>query len=121
MRRATITIPDDLDRAIEAFQQDQPVPPSLTVLTQAALREYRAQRGYVLPRRTLRIQPLPVGSGKSDVSINYDQYAGNQCNQANESDSCWQMLAHCTPRSTRRITTKTDHSETCRRSKTAAG
>jgi hypothetical protein len=79
MRRATITIPDELDRAIEAFQQDQPVPPSLTALTQTALREVLAQRGYALPRRTLRIQPSPVGSGKSDVSINHDLYVGDQC------------------------------------------
>ena len=46
MRRATITIPDDLERAIEKYRRDLKVPPTLAAVVQTALREYLAERGY---------------------------------------------------------------------------
>ena len=40
MRRATITIPDDVDERVERFAESQPAPPSLTSVVQAALRRF---------------------------------------------------------------------------------
>ena len=45
MRRATITIPDDLEAQLNAYLAAQEAPPSLAALVQAALRRYlREQR-----------------------------------------------------------------------------
>jgi predicted nucleotidyltransferase len=43
MRRATVTIPDDLARQVDAFSSRQPASPSLTTLVQAALRRFLAE------------------------------------------------------------------------------
>jgi predicted nucleotidyltransferase len=43
MRRATVTLPDDLARQVDAFASKQPAPPSLTTLVQAALRRFLAE------------------------------------------------------------------------------
>jgi hypothetical protein len=40
MRRATITVPDDLARALDAFIAAQPARPSLTSVVEAALEAY---------------------------------------------------------------------------------
>jgi hypothetical protein len=37
MKRATITLPNDLAEALEAYQRDQEVPPPLTAVAQVAL------------------------------------------------------------------------------------
>ena len=74
MKRATITLPDDLEQALEAYQRDQDVPPTLTATTQAALAEYLASRGYLASRRRFRITPAPHGSGRHDVSLEHDRY-----------------------------------------------
>jgi hypothetical protein len=42
MRRATVTIPDDLARQIDDLAASQPAPPSLTSIVQAALRRFLA-------------------------------------------------------------------------------
>ena len=47
MKRASMTIPDDLEKALEVYQNDVEVPPALAAVLQAALREYLAQRGYL--------------------------------------------------------------------------
>ena len=47
MRRATVTIPDDLEKVLESYRRDAEFSPSLAALMQAALREYLRQRGYV--------------------------------------------------------------------------
>ncbi len=46
MRRATITIPEDLERALERYRRALEVPPALATVVQKALREYLAERGY---------------------------------------------------------------------------
>jgi hypothetical protein len=74
MKRATITLPNDLAEALAAYQRDQEVPPPLTAVAQAALKEYLAARGYLSPTRHLRITPAPHGSGTSDVSREHDRY-----------------------------------------------
>ncbi len=47
MRRATITIPDELERAVELCRRDLEVPTSLAAIVQTALREYLVDRGYL--------------------------------------------------------------------------
>ncbi|MBI3666301.1 MAG: hypothetical protein HY236_08770 [Acidobacteria bacterium] len=74
MKRATITLPDDLDAALETYLREQEVSPALTAVVQIALREYLAGRGYLPPSRPLRITPASKGSGKKDGSLNHDRY-----------------------------------------------
>jgi len=74
MRRATITIPDDLAAAIETYIRDQEAPPGLTSVVQSALRQYLTLRGYIHPRHALQITPARRGSGRSDVSVKHDKY-----------------------------------------------
>ena len=46
MRRASITIPDGLESALERYRGDLEAPPSLASVVQAALGEYLEERGY---------------------------------------------------------------------------
>jgi hypothetical protein len=80
MKRATITLPDELEEALEAFRRSQDVPLALTALTQAALREYLAKRGFLSPssERSFRITPSGRGSGTSDVSSEHDRYLAEE-------------------------------------------
>ncbi|MDP9411330.1 MAG: hypothetical protein M3P70_12715 [Actinomycetota bacterium] len=76
MKRATITLPDELEEALEAYRRSQDVPLALTALTQAALREYLAKRGFLPPPsgRSFGITPAGRGSGTGDVSSRHDRY-----------------------------------------------
>ena len=74
MKRATVTIPDDLAAAVEGYVRAQEAPPPLTAVVQAALRQYLADRGYLRARGRLRIKPAPRGSGRRDVSQVHDRY-----------------------------------------------
>jgi len=74
MKRATITLPDDLAEATENYVRAQEAPPALTTVLQAALREYLRERGFLRMRRTLKIRPAKRGSGRSDVSQDHDLY-----------------------------------------------
>lgn len=49
MKRTSVTITDDLERALEAYNRDQDIPPRLVDIVQVALREYLAGRGYLEP------------------------------------------------------------------------
>jgi hypothetical protein len=73
MKRATMTFPDDLAKAMDDYLQSQDAPPSLTTLMQAALREYLRERGFLREFRPLKITPKG-NSGRSDVSQNHDLY-----------------------------------------------
>ena len=46
MRRASFTIPDGLEAALERYRGDMEAPPSLASVVQAALGEYLEGRGY---------------------------------------------------------------------------
>jgi hypothetical protein len=46
MRRATVTIPDGLEKALDSYARDLEFPPSLAAVMQAALKEYLSRRGY---------------------------------------------------------------------------
>jgi Arc/MetJ-type ribon-helix-helix transcriptional regulator len=75
MKRATVTIPDDLEKAVDSYVRSQEAPPPLTAVVQAALREYLTQRGYLrAATRSLRITPARKGSGRRDVSYAHDRY-----------------------------------------------
>ena len=74
MKRATMTLPDDLAEAMETYQNAQEAPPSLTTVVQAALRQYLGERGFLRTRRPLQITPALKGSGRSDVSQQHDRY-----------------------------------------------
>jgi len=74
MKRATMTLPDDLAEAMENYQQAQEAPPSLTTVVQAALRQYLGERGFLRTRRPLQITPAQKGSGDHDVSQQHDRY-----------------------------------------------
>lgn len=45
MKRATVTLTDELEAELEAYRAGQEVPPSLTSLVQVALRSFLAERG----------------------------------------------------------------------------
>jgi hypothetical protein len=49
MRRATVTIPDELEKALDSYARDLEFPPSLAAVMQAALKEYLSRRGYLAP------------------------------------------------------------------------
>ncbi len=74
MKRATITLPDDLAEATDNYLQAQDAPPALTTVMQTALREFLRERGFLRVRRPLKIRPAKRGSGRSDVSQNHDLY-----------------------------------------------
>jgi hypothetical protein len=73
MKRASMTLPDDLAHAVEEYLRAQEVPPPLTTVVQAALREYLRERGYLKAYRPLKIT-TKGNSGRSDVSRNHDLY-----------------------------------------------
>jgi len=74
MKRATVTIPDDLEAAVEEYVRDHEAPPALTSVIQTALRQYLADRGYLRTARSLRITPARKGSGRRDISRAHDRY-----------------------------------------------
>jgi len=78
MRRATITIGDDLEAQLDSWMRQQDAAPPLTAVVQSALKEFLALRGFATAPRKLRITPSKKGSGSHDVSIAHDRYlAGN--------------------------------------------
>ena len=76
MKRATITLPDELEEALEAYRRSQDLPLPLTALTQAALREYLTRRGFLASTvgRPFVITPVEKGSGANDVSANHNRH-----------------------------------------------
>ena len=46
MRRATVTLPDELEKALDSYRKDLEFPPSPAAVMQAALEEYLRGRGY---------------------------------------------------------------------------
>lgn len=78
MKRATVTLPDDLAKAVENYIQAQDAAPPLTAIVQAALRQYLAQRGYLRAAGPLSITPAKRGSGRRDVSQAHDRYLASR-------------------------------------------
>jgi hypothetical protein len=59
MRRVTITLPDDLAKAVEGYRSAQEAPPALTTVVQAALREFLTKRGFLRGHQTAQAQSGP--------------------------------------------------------------
>jgi len=78
MKRATVTIPDDLAKAVDNYVRAQDAPPPLTAVVQAALRQYLTERGYLRAAGPLRITSAKRGSGHRDVSQAHDRYLATQ-------------------------------------------
>jgi len=74
MRRATVTLPDDLAEALDNYVRSQEAHAPLTPVVQAALREYLSERAYLRARGVLRITPARRGSGRRDVSRAHDRF-----------------------------------------------
>ncbi|MGD0074566.1 MAG: hypothetical protein ABSD31_09505 [Candidatus Binataceae bacterium] len=74
MKRATVSIPDDLEQAIERYVEAHDAKPAFTAVIQAALRQYLTDRGYLRSTGLLRISPARKGSGRRDVSQAHDRY-----------------------------------------------
>ncbi len=79
MKRATITIPDDLEHELDDFLATQETPPSLTSVMQAALRSYLDkrkwnERSYRKAKGTLSIPIAKPGSGENKISADHDEY-----------------------------------------------
>lgn len=74
MKLATVTIPDDLAKAVEDYARTQEVRPPLTAIVQVALRRFLTERGYLPAGGRLQIKPARRGSGKRDVSEAHDGY-----------------------------------------------
>lgn len=75
MKRASITLTDELEGALGAYLRSQEVPLPLTAVAQAALREYLEKRGFLSPpARSFGITPARKGSGAKDVSVAHDRY-----------------------------------------------
>ena len=73
MKRATITLPDDLAQAVDDYVRAQEARPALTTVIQAALREYLRKRGFLKEFCPLKIA-AKGNSGLRDVSRNHDLY-----------------------------------------------
>jgi hypothetical protein len=83
MRRATITIPDDLEADLTSYFKTQDVAPSLTGVVEIALRKFLKEkrletRQYRPAEQRLRITPAEKGSGRSDVSVEHDRYLAEE-------------------------------------------
>lgn len=58
MRRATVSIPDELREALEDYRRDLEFSPSMAAVIQAALGEYLRSRGYE-PSGTGKLKTVP--------------------------------------------------------------
>ena len=82
MKRATITLPDELNERLNAYLEAQLVQPSLTKVMQTALKKFLdaqmqtelVKRGYKSPTGFPNFPIFEQWSGKSDLSINHDRY-----------------------------------------------
>lgn len=82
MKRSTITLPERLAQALDAYVRDQEVPSSTTAVVQVALEEFLIDRGYLLSeKKKLRI--TPVKGEDTDTSIKYDEILYGQAQPRN--------------------------------------
>jgi len=78
MRRATVTISDEIEANLDAYIRQQEVSPALTAIVQAALQEFLARRGFTPGARKPRVTPANKGSGMKDVSVDHDRYVADR-------------------------------------------
>ena len=85
MKRASISLPDDVAKAVDNYLQAQEVRPALTTLMQTALREYLSARGFPQVRRPLKTPKRT--SGLSDVSVNHDYYLARNSRRVGKNEA----------------------------------
>ncbi|HET9212281.1 MAG TPA: hypothetical protein VFR03_17890 [Thermoanaerobaculia bacterium] len=83
MRRATITIPDDLEADLNWYMKTLDITPSLTGVVETALRKFLREkrletRQYHPAKQRLRITPAEKGSGRHDISVEHDRYLAEE-------------------------------------------
>jgi metal-responsive CopG/Arc/MetJ family transcriptional regulator len=83
MRRTTISLPDDLTRAVENYMDAQDAPPTLTAVMQAALRRYLAEEGYLRPGKKGRLEL------RFDASVERELLAGLESGPPLIPDEAW--------------------------------
>ena len=69
MRRATVTIPDGLEKALDSYARDLEFPPSLAAVMQAALKEYLSRRGYPPPGEPVYEDALTLRGNKTAAEM----------------------------------------------------
>ena len=79
MKRATITIPDDLEQELNAYLERQEMPTPLTSLIQTALRAFLKEqkwkeRDYRAPQTKLDVPISKSGSGLGNISVDHDEF-----------------------------------------------
>ena len=74
MRRATVTIDDELESSLDAYLRQQEVTPALTAVVHSAIKEFLTRRGFAPGQLRLRITPARKGSGVRDTSLAHDRY-----------------------------------------------
>lgn len=77
MRRATITLTDEIEERLERFLSDREPRPSLAAVLQAALTNYLDHeawqaRSFRPARGALRVSSAREGSGHEDTSLQHD-------------------------------------------------
>jgi hypothetical protein len=73
MRRATVTLTDELERAVDAYIESQPAPPTLTAVVQAALRDFLAAQSPGARGKRFSLTPAEAGSGDRHTSRDHDR------------------------------------------------
>jgi metal-responsive CopG/Arc/MetJ family transcriptional regulator len=73
MKRSTVTLPDHLAEALDAYVTAQEVPPSTTAVVQVALEEFLIERGYLPKLQNKQLRITPVKSGVTNTSIEHDE------------------------------------------------
>lgn len=74
MKRASITIPDELEKALEDYRGDLEVTPALAAVVQAALREYLEKRGYIPAGE----EPIPSSGRKPSLFEDAPEIGGKR-------------------------------------------
>lgn len=73
MRRATVTLTDELEQALDAYIEKQPVTPTLTAVVQAALRDFLAAQSSDDQPKKFWLTPAEIGSGDPHASRDHNR------------------------------------------------
>jgi metal-responsive CopG/Arc/MetJ family transcriptional regulator len=73
MKRSTITLPNVLADALDAYIGDQEVAPSTTAIIQVALEAFLSERGYLPSPTGKQLRLTPVKGGDTDTSVKHDE------------------------------------------------
>jgi Arc/MetJ-type ribon-helix-helix transcriptional regulator len=76
VKRTTISLPDELEAALQRYRAEHEAQASVSAVAQAAIQEFLSRRGYGRPAKlkSFRITPAELGSGAADSSERHDAY-----------------------------------------------